>query len=86
VHIFKFRMVNGACLTMAINGWLFLTQIYYIPTFYQLAYGYSAIRAGALLLPLTLVQSMLLAGFLFPLFQSPFPLFYYLGSIGCPLR
>ena len=42
---------------MAINGWLFLTQIYYIPTFYQLAYGYSAIRAGGLLLPLALVQS-----------------------------
>jgi hypothetical protein len=56
VHIFQFRMVNGACLTMAINGWLFLTQIYYIPTLYQLVYGYSAIRAGALLLPLTLVQ------------------------------
>jgi hypothetical protein len=52
-------MVNGACITMAINGWLFLTQIYYIPTFYQLAYGYSAIKAGALLLPLTLIQSML---------------------------
>lgn len=50
-------MVNGACLTMAINGWLFLTQIYYIPTFYQLVYGYSPIRAGALLLPLTLIQS-----------------------------
>lgn len=64
VHIFKFRMVNGACLTMAINGWLFLTQIYYIPTFFQLAYGYSAIKAGALLLPLTLVQSKLVAGFL----------------------
>lgn len=60
VHIFKFRMVNGACLTMAINGWLFLTQIYYIPTFYQLVYGYSAIRAGALLLPLTLIQSKFL--------------------------
>ncbi|ELR06324.1 hypothetical protein GMDG_07915 [Pseudogymnoascus destructans 20631-21] len=57
MHIFKFRMVNGACLTMAINGWLFLTQIYYIPTFYQLAYGYSPIKAGALLLPLTLVQT-----------------------------
>ncbi|PSS25431.1 hypothetical protein M430DRAFT_133859 [Amorphotheca resinae ATCC 22711] len=57
MHIFKFRMVNGACLTMAINGWLFLTQIYYIPTFFQLAYGYSAIKAGALLLPLTLVQT-----------------------------
>jgi hypothetical protein len=65
-------MVNGACLTMAINGWLFVTQIYYIPTFFQLAYGYSAIKAGALLLPLTLVQSKLVAGFLLPLSEHLF--------------
>ena len=50
-------MVNGACLTMFVNGWNFVTQVYYIPTFYQLAYGYSAVKAGALLLPLVLVQS-----------------------------
>lgn len=40
-----------------INGWLFVTQVYMIPQFYQLAYGYSATRAGSLLLPLTVVQS-----------------------------
>ncbi|KAI1283513.1 major facilitator superfamily domain-containing protein [Xylaria sp. FL0933] len=57
LHVFKSRIVNGACLTMAINGWNFVVQVYYIPTFYQLAYGYSATRAGALLLPVTLVQT-----------------------------
>jgi hypothetical protein len=50
-------MVNGACLTMFVNGWNFVVQVYYIPTFYQLAYGYSAVKAASLLLPLTLVQS-----------------------------
>ena len=42
---------------MFINGWNFLVQVYYIPTFYQLAYGYSAVQAGALLLPITLTQT-----------------------------
>lgn len=57
LHIFKARIVNGACLTMFINGWNFLVQVYYIPTYYQLVYGYSAVKAGALLLPITLIQS-----------------------------
>ncbi|KAI5865203.1 major facilitator superfamily domain-containing protein [Durotheca rogersii] len=57
LHIFKSRIVNGACITMAINGWNFVVQVYYIPTFYQLAYGYSATKAGAMLLPITLVQT-----------------------------
>jgi len=42
---------------MFVNGWNFVVQVYYIPTFYQLAYGYSAVRSGALLLPLVLIQS-----------------------------
>jgi hypothetical protein len=57
VHIFKSGIVNGACLTMFINGWNFLVQVYYIPSFYQLVFGYSAVRAGAMLLPITLMQS-----------------------------
>ncbi len=57
VHIFQSGLVNGACLTMFINGWNFLVQIYYIPTFYQLVYGYSAQKSAALLLPITLTQS-----------------------------
>lgn len=42
---------------MFVNGWNFLVQIYYIPSFYQLVYGYSAVKSGALLLPITLTQS-----------------------------
>ncbi|KAK7527606.1 putative MFS drug transporter [Phyllosticta citriasiana] len=57
LHIFKSKVVDGACLTMFINGWNFVVQVYYIPTFYQLVYGYSATKSGALLLPITLVQT-----------------------------
>lgn len=58
VHIFKFKIVNGACITMAINGWNFVVQIYYIPLFYQLVYDYSATKSGIMLLPITLVQTL----------------------------
>ncbi|TIC27226.1 putative MFS drug transporter [Wallemia mellicola] len=58
LYIFRcHRMVNGACLTQFINGYLFLTQTYYLPKFYQLAYGYSGVKSGAMLLPLSLVQT-----------------------------
>lgn len=57
VDIFASKLVNGALVTMFINGWNFLVQIYYIPSFYQLVYGYSAVKSGALLLPITLTQS-----------------------------
>ncbi|OQD73700.1 hypothetical protein PENDEC_c014G03765 [Penicillium decumbens] len=58
MHIFTGRIVNGACLTMFINGWNFLVQVYYIPTFYQLVFGYSTVKAGAMLLPITLMQTI----------------------------
>jgi len=58
VEIFKFRIVNGAMLTMFVNGWGFLVQIYFVPSFYQLVYGYSAVKSGALLLPITLTQTL----------------------------
>ncbi|GAD92326.1 MFS drug transporter [Paecilomyces variotii No. 5] len=57
LHIFKSRIVNGACLTMFVNGWNFVVQVYYIPTFYQLLYGYSAVKSATLLLPITLIQT-----------------------------
>lgn len=58
MEIFKSKLVNGAALTMFVNGWNFLVQVYYIPSFYQLVYGYSAVKAGALLLPITLTQTL----------------------------
>ncbi|KAI4938988.1 uncharacterized protein J4E92_000269 [Alternaria infectoria] len=56
--IFTSKVVNGAALTMFVNGWNFLVQVYYIPSFYQLVYGYSAVKSGALLLPITLTQTL----------------------------
>ncbi|KAF4536950.1 Tetracycline resistance protein TetB/drug resistance transporter [Lasiodiplodia theobromae] len=58
LHIFRSRVVNGATITMFINGWNFVTQVYYIPTFYQLVYRYSSTKSGALLLPITLTQTL----------------------------
>ncbi|KAM0724173.1 hypothetical protein Q7P37_000055 [Cladosporium fusiforme] len=58
LHIFRSGLVVGACLTMFINGWLFVTQVYYLPSFFQLAYGLSAVKSGALLLPITLTQTV----------------------------
>ncbi|KAB2109623.1 hypothetical protein AG0111_0g1106 [Alternaria gaisen] len=56
--IFTSRVINGAGITMFVNGWNFLVQVYYIPSFYQLVYGYSAVKSGALLLPITLTQTL----------------------------
>ncbi|CAE6472309.1 unnamed protein product [Rhizoctonia solani] len=44
MYIFRYKMVIGATLTYFINGYGMYVQIFYLPTFYQLAYGYSAIR------------------------------------------
>ncbi|KAH3929107.1 hypothetical protein HBH98_103460 [Parastagonospora nodorum] len=56
--IFKSKIVNGAMLTMFVNGWGFLVQVYYIPAFGQLVCGYSAVKSSALLLPITLTQTL----------------------------
>lgn len=56
-HIFRERVVIGAAITQWINGFLTTVQVFYLPTFYQTAYGYSPVKSGLLLLPLTIVQS-----------------------------
>ncbi|RAL13697.1 putative MFS drug transporter, partial [Aspergillus homomorphus CBS 101889] len=58
MHIFRSRIVNGACITMFLHGWNILVQLYYIPVFYQLVMGYSALKAAALLLPITIIASI----------------------------
>ncbi|TKX23168.1 MFS transporter-like protein 77 [Elsinoe australis] len=58
LYIFKSPLVNGACLTHFINGWNSLVQIYYIPSFYQLALSYPPLRAATMLLPLTITQTV----------------------------
>ncbi|KAJ7116710.1 putative MFS drug transporter [Mycena epipterygia] len=57
MYIFKKRIVVGAGMTQIINGFLTVVQVFYLPTFYQLAYGYSPVKSGLLVLPLTLVQT-----------------------------
>ncbi|KAG8631837.1 hypothetical protein KVT40_000977 [Elsinoe batatas] len=58
IYIFKSGLVNGACITHFINGWNSMVQIYYIPSFYQLAFGYAPLRAATMLLPLTITQTV----------------------------
>ncbi|KAJ6577921.1 putative MFS drug transporter [Mycena capillaripes] len=57
MYIFKKRIVIGAGITQTINGFLTVVQVFYLPTFYQLAYGYSPVKSGLLVFPLTLVQT-----------------------------
>ncbi|KAF7335534.1 Efflux pump FUS6 [Mycena venus] len=62
MYIFKKRIVIGAGITQTINGFLTVVQVFYLPTFYQLAYGYSPVKSGLLVLPLTLVQTFASTG------------------------
>lgn len=57
VYMFTNATVCGACITQFINGWLFVSQVYMIPQFYQAVYGYDATKAGLMLIPLTVSQS-----------------------------
>ncbi|QRW26721.1 major facilitator superfamily transporter [Rhizoctonia solani] len=58
MYIFRYKVVVGAALTHFVNGYGMYVQIFYLPTFYQLAYGYSAIRSASLLLPVVLFQTL----------------------------
>ncbi|KAJ7503361.1 cephamycin export protein cmcT [Mycena galericulata] len=62
MYIFKKKIVVGAGITQTINGFLTVVQVFYLPTFYQLAYGYSPVKSGVMLLPLTLVQTVASTG------------------------
>lgn len=55
--MFRHRIVIGAAITQLANGIIMYSQMYYIPQFYVLAYGYTPIVAGSLLLPLLCIQS-----------------------------
>ncbi|KAJ7505632.1 cephamycin export protein cmcT [Mycena galericulata] len=62
MYIFKKKIVVGAGITQTINGFLTVVQVFYLPTFYQLAYGYSPVKSGVMLLPLTLIQTVASTG------------------------
>lgn len=53
-------------MTQAINGFITVVQTFLLPTFYQLAYGYSPVKSGAMVLPITLVMSAFLFSPSFP--------------------
>ncbi|POS82511.1 hypothetical protein EPUL_004232, partial [Erysiphe pulchra] len=57
LSIFNSRMVQATTVTTFLIGWNFLVQIFFIPSFYQLAYGYAPTRAASMLLPIILVQT-----------------------------
>ncbi|QRV85615.1 hypothetical protein RhiJN_27665 [Ceratobasidium sp. AG-Ba] len=57
VHIFKNRVVVGGVSAHTLNGFLTVVQVFYLPTFYQTVYGYSAIKSGAMILPIVLIQT-----------------------------
>ncbi|KAI6246448.1 Efflux pump [Erysiphe necator] len=57
VMIFKSRMVQATTVITFLSGWNYLVQTFFIPSFYQLAYGYTPTRAASMLLPIILVQT-----------------------------
>ncbi|KAF8643021.1 hypothetical protein AX16_009265 [Volvariella volvacea WC 439] len=57
LHIFREPVVIGAAITQFVNGFLTMVQVFFLPTFYQTAYGYSAVKSGLMLLPLTVIQT-----------------------------
>ncbi|CAE6410666.1 unnamed protein product [Rhizoctonia solani] len=57
LHIYKNRVVIGGIATHTLNGFLTVVQVFYLPTFYQTVYGYSAVKSGAMILPIVLVQT-----------------------------
>ncbi|KAG9080606.1 hypothetical protein FRC06_006361, partial [Ceratobasidium sp. 370] len=57
LYIFQNRVVVGGIATHTLNGFLTVVQVFYLPTFYQTVYGYSAVKSGAMILPIVLVQT-----------------------------
>ncbi|CAO1627955.1 unnamed protein product [Parajaminaea phylloscopi] len=56
--MFRNGVVVGAAITQMLNGWLQYQQVFSIPQFYQLAYGYTPIVAAALTIPLLTLQTL----------------------------
>ena len=58
MRIFKTSTASAAMATSLCNGAIFYSTLYYLPTYYQVVKGVSAIRSGVLLLPLVLTQTV----------------------------
>jgi len=57
-YILRNMTVTACMLTTFANGAAFYATLYYLPTFFQVVRGASAIRSGVLLLPLVIVQTV----------------------------
>lgn len=58
MHIFKNVSVSACFFTTFMNGLSFYATLYYLPQYFQIVRGASAIRSGVLTLPLMLVQTV----------------------------
>ncbi|GLA46667.1 hypothetical protein AnigIFM63604_011268 [Aspergillus niger] len=56
LHMFKNSHVSICILTSFLTGFMTFVNLYYLPQFYQVARGDSALRSGILILPLILSQ------------------------------
>ncbi|KAK8865997.1 hypothetical protein IAR55_001148 [Kwoniella newhampshirensis] len=59
MHIFKNVSVSACYFTTLMNGMAFYATLYYLPTYFQVVRGDTAIRSGVLTLPLMLVQTVM---------------------------
>ena len=57
LRIFKKAHTTAAMLTTLLNGAAFYGTLFYLPQYFQVVHGDSAIRSGVMLLPLVLVQT-----------------------------
>jgi hypothetical protein len=58
VHIFRDATVSGAMIATFLSGMVFYAQLFFLPQYFQVVRGDSAIRSGILLLPLIVVQTV----------------------------
>ncbi|KZP14152.1 MFS general substrate transporter [Athelia psychrophila] len=88
MHIFKHKTVTGVLICMFVNGFIFYSSLFYLPQFFQVALGFSPIRAGTFVLPIPLGLSVanISAGYIVSR-TSRYRVFIYSGfllwAIGC---
>ncbi|KAI0333306.1 MFS general substrate transporter [Cubamyces sp. BRFM 1775] len=58
MYIFKKVTVTGVYIAMLINGFVFYSSLFYLPQYFQVGLGYSAIRSGIFLLPVLVSQTL----------------------------
>ncbi|RDX47549.1 MFS general substrate transporter [Lentinus brumalis] len=58
MYIFKRVTVIGVYITMLVNGFVFYSSLFYLPQYFQVALGYSAVRSGVFLLPVLVSQTL----------------------------